>query len=926
MPDAPSESAMSALCLLLLAASTAAADRGAPDLVPATQVLWQRSLDDALALASAERRPLLVAINLDGESASDRIVVERYRDPRFVEWTRRFVCVIGHPLRHAPLDHDEFGRRVPCPRLGLVTCGEHMAIEPQVFDRYLGGERVSPRHALILPDGSKDFDLYYLFDLRILDRAVERGAQRAGAPLDLVAPARGDGSWPWSTLAGARSQWDRLWLEHALGRERDPGQRLAAVQAIGRAGDAGAVDALRLVLQGDPPPSDELLEAAEAAAESRGIEAAFGAMLRGILGGAGAYPGSPDLGLERRLLPLFARHADRTPAQRTLLLSLAALGGPRDRIAAREGLASILPREDLPRVDAAIAGEGGALELLDLLWLGREFARLPPGGTPPAPDAVLDADALVAELEAAESELTRSEDDPRAAERFGMACLRLAQERIRTRGPDIELLLRDAEAWLARAARERADDDDLALARARVAYQLSLFGQQAELALPVVRRRAAAARLGEDAARVLARWPSWGSGYAPGRREAERAALLSGDDTAIEALRWVGDADARMIDARAGGEAAAEAAGLLRGARALSIVAASIEAGDVDFTSQASMFAALGLARAELAALQAGLERRPESQSLRDALRDALLRAGRVDLLATKADWIAARAPDSAACAWYAGYAWFLRADSLRRQHRSDAAIAAYDASAQRFERSQELEPTYADSVQHYAALGHLGRGFAHLLASRREAAAEALATALALRPSIGDVRDGLDREALDLVDGALEWTADGPSPVDPLVLCARLERAAPGDPRWAQAVADSALREGLRSDGRSTRTRAVPAALRAADAQGDATVPEPTVEGDRDFEASIAAARRALAVADSDATRRTLAQSLATHAERLLLRERGADAAPLLREAARLLGADPVPEQADAAALGAAARALRERLGPARPVFRPGR
>ena len=118
------------------------------------QILWQRSLDDALAIAKVENRPLLVAVNMDGESACERIVRERYRDPAFVAATRRFVCVIASAFRHAPRDHDDEGRRIPCPRLGQVTCGEHIALEPILFDRYLGGERIAPRHALILPDGA----------------------------------------------------------------------------------------------------------------------------------------------------------------------------------------------------------------------------------------------------------------------------------------------------------------------------------------------------------------------------------------------------------------------------------------------------------------------------------------------------------------------------------------------------------------------------------------------------------------------------------------------------------------------------------------------------------------------------------------------------------------------------------------------------
>src|SRR5262245_6311708 len=48
----------------------------APAPAPAKpQIQWQRDLEDALTLAKTENRPLLIAINLDGESASDRIVI-----------------------------------------------------------------------------------------------------------------------------------------------------------------------------------------------------------------------------------------------------------------------------------------------------------------------------------------------------------------------------------------------------------------------------------------------------------------------------------------------------------------------------------------------------------------------------------------------------------------------------------------------------------------------------------------------------------------------------------------------------------------------------------------------------------------------------------------------------------------------------------
>ena len=75
----------------------------------ARQVHWQRTLEDALELAQAQNRPILVAVNMDGESASDRIVHEEYRDPAFVAATRTSVCLVASVFRHNPRDY-EIGR------------------------------------------------------------------------------------------------------------------------------------------------------------------------------------------------------------------------------------------------------------------------------------------------------------------------------------------------------------------------------------------------------------------------------------------------------------------------------------------------------------------------------------------------------------------------------------------------------------------------------------------------------------------------------------------------------------------------------------------------------------------------------------------------------------------------------------------------
>ncbi|HUR27660.1 MAG TPA: hypothetical protein VM509_05700, partial [Planctomycetota bacterium] len=211
------------ISLLLCLQAAAPAPSARPPLsapVPVErQIFWQRSLEDALAIAALEKRPLLIAMNMDGESASENIVRERYRDPKFVALTRRFVCLGASAFRHGERDHAYDGRRVLSPRLGEITSGEAMALEPILFEKYLGGERIAPRHALILVDGSKRFDHFQLFDLRELDQALADAQATAPpavepelGPIDAARLSKAD----WSKLASAKDNRQRARFEALL--------------------------------------------------------------------------------------------------------------------------------------------------------------------------------------------------------------------------------------------------------------------------------------------------------------------------------------------------------------------------------------------------------------------------------------------------------------------------------------------------------------------------------------------------------------------------------------------------------------------------------------------------------------------------------------------------------------------------------------
>ena len=313
-------------------------------------------------------------------------------------------------------------------------------------------------------------------------------------------------------------------------------------------------------------------------------------------------------------------------------------------------------------------------------------------------------------------------------------------------------------------------------------------------------------------------------------------------------------------------------------------------------------------------------------------LRAILWSVGRVEFEPAAARRIAQRHPDLGVASWFVGYAHLVAAEDARRAERPDLAIAAYDEAELAFAEARAHDSSLAASCAHYTGVAWHGRGMAHLLAVRQPAAADALAAAAQSGASIRSAVDGLQRDAFDLVDQALEWRAGRPSPVDAIDLLDRLESADPGTAFWAGAISDTMLREGLRADGKNPER----VERETVDAFGEPIrmlMGLPTELGDRYLAQAVTAGRRATLHGDADP--KPLAQALTIRAERELDRlARGAEDAEVrlevvrscLREAAPLYEV-PVPRAtADRDALAQSAAALREKLGPARPRFREGR
>jgi hypothetical protein len=232
-------------------------------------VHWQRTWEDALSVSEQSGRAILICVNMDGEIASEHYAGVRYRQPDIAKLYEPYVCVIASVYRHTPNDFDAEGRRIECPRFGTVTCGEHIAIEPLLHDKFFEGKRIAPRHIKIDRGADEAYDVYYAFDTDSVFQAVREGAPDVPfpdpslrgdlTPLDRIGSRDvADREIVEQTFRAGDSQVRRALIERSRGmREITPVDLLR--QAI-FSGDADLASAARRVLaETDDPAAVELL-------------------------------------------------------------------------------------------------------------------------------------------------------------------------------------------------------------------------------------------------------------------------------------------------------------------------------------------------------------------------------------------------------------------------------------------------------------------------------------------------------------------------------------------------------------------------------------------------------------------------------------------------------------------------------------------
>jgi hypothetical protein len=205
-------------------------------------VTWQRTLDDAIRVSNQTGKPVLLCVNMDGEPASEHFAGIRYREADSAKLLEPYVCVMASVYRHTPRDHDETGRRVPCPRFGGITCGEHVALEPVLFEKYFEGRRIAPRHILLEADGKESYDVYYSWDTASVFHAWREGAKN-------LPPPRIQDDLPLVERASSSNTGDRELIErtYATGSRE---VRRELLNATLKAREVDQVELLRLALFG----------------------------------------------------------------------------------------------------------------------------------------------------------------------------------------------------------------------------------------------------------------------------------------------------------------------------------------------------------------------------------------------------------------------------------------------------------------------------------------------------------------------------------------------------------------------------------------------------------------------------------------------------------------------------------------------------
>jgi hypothetical protein len=315
-------------------------------------ITWQRTWGDAVELSRQTGRPILVCINMDGEIASEHYAGVRYRQPEVAALYEPYACVIASVYRHTPRDWDDQGRRIPCPRFGGVTCGEHIAIEPILYEQFMDQRRIAPRHIMIELDDTETYDVLLAWDTKSVFGKIREGIAKRDIPMQLE--RRSDRTL--GELTQSPDVRDQLEVEASYVQGGRTIRRAILEAAVAQGPDA-PLDVLRLALYGIDV---ELMRIARSALMQTSRPEAADLIVKSL-----DVPMTP---VERNaLLAALDAMGEQSPRARTLAVVQRGLSADSDGIdvagwkGAVEGGATYAPRLDRALVEARLAEQNEVL-------------------------------------------------------------------------------------------------------------------------------------------------------------------------------------------------------------------------------------------------------------------------------------------------------------------------------------------------------------------------------------------------------------------------------------------------------------------------------------------------------------------------------------------------------------------------------------
>lgn len=698
------------LCLAVLVSTLSARERTAPGADPAQgvgdsreamwpaptaedwkkpcQITFQRTWEDALAVSRETGKAILVCVNMDGEIASEHYAGIRYRDPEIAKLYEPYVCVIASVYRHNPRDFDEQGRRILCPRFGSVTCGEHIAIEPGLYQEFFDGRRIAPRHVGVELDGMEMYDVYYAFDTDSVFNAIREGiTNRPDTPPTVV---RGDR--PILERVASRDIRDRIAVEAAY--ENGDGElRRSLLEAALEHSEAEPVDLLRQAVFGFDTSLSQLARRTLAECESRGAVELITEALRVPL----------DEGERDDLIAALARIGETSPRSRMLAVVHKGLSS-RSSVVNVEGWSQAFEARTVGAGEVGTTGTAstgatasqGASEEVSTTesWLARQAE-------------VLASDDAMAHVELAEAFLAFAEEQPETEAEFARSLIldarqtALAAEELGAYGWRVN-------AVVALTAKALGGSEE-AHARAEAAVSTMPPGEAGRNAVGVLgifaeARRQTIAR----AVREKRDWQSW-----------SRAFEGTG--------QWLTDLHA-----------------------AYSVLERHPLGNDEHVMSHYDYLRLLGAAGQASRVLDEGLARFPDSPILHDRLRGRILREKGPGGLEAYYEARLREQDVPQNLEWYAGYASIVAAEFHRRRGHEAEAIAAYDRGIAHYERNVASNPESRETADHFVALALAGRARVALEREDFENAVKEIQASFARNPSAAASLDGLGISPVD--------------------------------------------------------------------------------------------------------------------------------------------------------------------------------